>query len=250
MQSQLPEYAQRDSPFRRMDARWKLAAVLLAIGLSATLTTVAAAAVAFLGALLLLVLARLPLRWFLLRLSGVALFLSLFLVLLPLTMPGETWALGPLRISQPGVRLAGLIVLKALTAVALVLFLLATAPFETTLKAAHALHVPSLLVQLLMLTYRYIHLLGDELHKLRIALRLRGYRNRVSAHCYRTIGHVTGTLLVRSYERAERVGHAMRCRGFTGSFRALTSFRTRAADVALFGMMVLASVLIWSWERF
>ena len=98
--------------------------------------------------------------------------------------------------------------------------------------------VPGLLVQLLMLTYRYVFLFGDELHKLRIALRLRRYRNRPSLHSYRTIGHVTGTLLVRSYERAERVGQAMRCRGFDGQFRTLHAFHTRWQDVAWFVVIV------------
>src|SRR5437868_4244073 len=83
----------------------------------------------------------------------------------------------------------------------------------------------------LVLTYRYTFLLAEELGRLRIALRVRGYRNRANLHSYRTIGHVAGTLLVRSHERAERVGQAMRCRGFDGRFRSLTAFRTRWPDV-------------------
>ena len=39
-----------------------------------------------------------------------------------------------------------------------------------------------LLVQLTLLSYRYLFLLADELGRLRIALRVRGYRNRVAAH--------------------------------------------------------------------
>jgi cobalt/nickel transport system permease protein len=62
--------------------------------------------------------------------------------------------------------------------------------------------------------------------------------NRPSRHCYRTLGHVAGTLLVRGHERAERVGQAMRCRGFDGHFRTLTTFRTTAADVTAFLLIV------------
>ena len=102
--------------------------------------------------------------------------------------------------------------------------MLATAPLEVTLKAAHALRVPGLLVQLALLSYRYLFVLGDELARLRVALRVRGYRHRANWHSYRTVGHVAGTLLVRGYERAERVGQAMRCRGFDGRFRSLTEF--------------------------
>ena len=87
------------------------------------------------------------------------------------------------------------------------------------------------LIQLALLSYRYLFVLGDELDRLRVALRVRGFRNRASWHSYRTVGHAAGTLLVRGYERADRVSAAMRCRGFDGRFRSLAVFRTRRADV-------------------
>src|SRR5207302_4583571 len=127
---------------------------------------------------------------------------------------------------------------KALTVITLVVVLMATAPLNVTLQAAHALHVPGLLVQLAMLTQRYLFLLSAELARLRVALRVRGYRNRATRHSYRTVGHIAGTLLVRGYERAERVGQAMRCRGFDGQFRSLAAFRTRPVDVLAFVLIV------------
>jgi cobalt/nickel transport system permease protein len=86
----------------------------------------------------------------------------------------------------------------------------------------------------MVLTHRYIFVLGAELSRLRTALRVRGFRNRASRHSYRTVGHVAGTLLVRGYERAERVGQAMRCRGFDGRFRSPIEFRTTWADLLFF----------------
>ena len=77
---------------------------------------------------------------------------------------------------------------------------------------------------------------------MRIALRVRGYRNRAIAHSYRTIGHVAGTLLVRGHERAERVGQAMRCRGFDGRFRSLTAFHTTLRDVVCCLIVVSGAV--------
>jgi cobalt/nickel transport system permease protein len=222
-----------------MDPRWKLVGVLVAIVAIVFLQTVLAAAVALLGAFALLASARLPWQWYAARLGGVAVFLLLFAVFLPLTMPGDDWYLGPLAISARGLTVAAWICIKALAVVAMTLFLLATAPLETSLHAAHALRFPGLASQLLLLTYRYVYLFGDELGKLRIALRLRGYRNRASAHSYRTIGRVTGTLLVRSYERAERVGQAMRCRGYDGQFRSLRTFHTCRADVIGFAILLL-----------
>jgi cobalt/nickel transport system permease protein len=238
MQHEIVRYARLDSPAHRMDPRWKLAALGVCGMALVCLQTVPATAMALAGALTLLIATRLPLRWLLARMGGVAAFLALFFILLPLTMPGDEIALGPLRLSERGLEVATLVCLKALAFVALVLLVVATSPIETTLQAAHALRVPGLVVQLLTLAYRYIFLLGDELGRLRVALRVRAYRNRASWHCYRTIGNAAGTLLVRSFERAERVSAAMRCRGFDGRFRSLHAFQTRASDLGKFAIVV------------
>lgn len=235
-----------DSPLGRLDPRWKLAAVTLAAAAAAVVRTPRAAAAALAGAVVLAVLGRLPVRWCLARVGAAVLFVAVFA--LPLVFfhqgAGAVWAIGPASFSAAGVETALVLTCKAAALVLLALVLLATAPLDATLKAAHALHAPGLLVQLTLLSYRYLFLLADELGRLRIALRVRGYRNRVGAHSYRTIGAVTGALLVRGWERAERVGQAMRCRGFDGRFRSLTGFRTTAADVVAFVAIVAAAACV------
>jgi cobalt/nickel transport system permease protein len=235
---------QTDSPLGRFDPRWKLAALFLAALAVALLQTIPAAALALAGALGLAWLARLPRSWFLARLGVITLVLLVFVLPLPFFLRGEgpSYRLGILQVSGPGLTVALLLVLRTLAVVTLLLVLVATAPLEATLKAAHRLRVPGLFVQLALLSYRYLFVLGDELARLRVALRTRGYRNRASRHCYRTIGHVAGTLLVRGHERAERVSQAMRCRGFDGRFRTLNTFRTRWTDVLTFLVLVGAAV--------
>jgi cobalt/nickel transport system permease protein len=240
-----------ESPVSRLDPRWKLAALLLAAAAVAALRTWPAAALALAGALFLAALGRLAARWFLARLAAVAGLLALFAGTLPflLTGPGPAWDVGPVHVSAYGLGAALLLVSKALALLTLMLVLLATAPLDATFKAAHALRVPGLLVHLAMLTYRYLFVVADELARLRVALRVRGYRNRASRHSYHTVGSVAGTLLVRSYERAERVGQAMRCRGFDGRFRSLTAFRTTPADVVAFGLIVASAAGLLGWDR-
>jgi cobalt/nickel transport system permease protein len=244
MQTKLAEYVHRDSPLHRLDARWKLAAAAMCVVTVLILRTLPAAGLALLVSVLLLWLSRLPWSWFIARLGSVALFLLLVLVLLPFTVPGEGVDVGSFHASARGTLLALLIGAKVLTITALTLLVSATAPLEQTLKAAHALCAPGLLVQLIMLTYRYLFVFGDELDKLRITLRLRCYRNRATAHSYRTIGNVTGSLLVRSYERAEQVGQAMRCRAFDGRFRTLQRFHTTRTDLVSAGGLVFAAAIL------
>ena len=243
---------QTTSLLSRLDPRWKLAALLIAAAVAASLHTLPATVAALAVSLLLALLARLPARWFLERLGAAAFFLALFTLPLPwlLTGEGAVWTYGPLRLSWHGVEVALLLAAKAIALVTLFLTAQATASLEATLKAAHSLRIPGLLVQLGLLTYRYVFVLADELRRLRIALRVRGYRNRVRRHSYRTAGHIAGTLLVRGYERAERVGQAMRCRGFDGQFRSLTAFATRPGDVVAFLLITASSaaLAVWDWS--
>lgn len=237
----------------RMDPRWKLVSLTVAAFSIAFHRALPPALVALLLAWLLVLIGRIPQAWFARRAGMVALFVGLFVVWLPFmgegpACKGPAWEIGPLQLSKAG-SLQGLhVLIKALAIFSLMLVVWSTAAVESTMKAAHALHVPGLVVQLLALTYRYIFLVGEELRRLRIALRARGYRNRANLHSYKTIGHVAGSLLVRGYERAERVSQAMRCRAFDGNFRSLADFQTRRADVAFFaGVVVLAGALL-TWD--
>jgi cobalt/nickel transport system permease protein len=186
---------------------------------------------------ILVAVARLPIRWVFRRTAAVALGLLPLLLLIPLSADG-----GPARLA--------LIAAKAGASVLLALVLLGTASLPATLHAAQCLRVPGLLVQLVLMTYRYTFVLADELARLRRALRVRGFRFRMNRHGYRTAGHVVGTLLVRGAERAEGVAAAMRCRGFDGRFRSTTAFHTTAADLAFFaGILGVATVLLaWDWR--
>jgi cobalt/nickel transport system permease protein len=237
-----------ESVVSRWDPRWKLAALVLAVAAVVALRALLPCLVAFAAAVALAALARLPARVFLTHLGGAAAFLALFAVLLPfLPAPGPAWEVGPVRVSAHGLTAAARLCLKALTVLALMLVLWVTTPPTDLFKAAHALRVPGVVLHLLVLTYRYLFLLVEELGRLRLALRVRGYRNRPNFHSYRTVGHVAGTLVVRGAERAERVGQALRCRGFDGRFRSLTEFRTRAGDVLAFtlAVAVAAGLVVW-----
>lgn len=240
-----------DSPLHRLDPRWRLASLLAAAVAFALLKTLPAVVAALAVSLLLIGAAKVSLHWFLKRLRPIVLFVALFTVPLPLLArdDGPSWEFGPLSFSLQGVVTALIIFGKAITIANLMLVLFATALPGATLKAAHSLWLPSLLIQLTALTIRYVAVLGQELARIRIALRVRGYRNRMDRHSYRTIGHVAGTLLVRGFERAERIGQAMRSRGFDGRFRALTEFHTASADVLLFLVTVGTAAGLLVWDR-
>src|SRR5258708_26642533 len=96
-------FPQSDSVVRHLDPRWKMAAVLIAGVGVVLLQTLPAGAAALLVAVLLVVVSRLPARWYLARVGAVGIFLALFAVFLPFVVPGTvTLRVGPVSLSLAG----------------------------------------------------------------------------------------------------------------------------------------------------
>jgi len=225
-----------DSPLARLDPRWKLAALAIIILVTGFLRTVPTIVMVLAISVLLLALARLPRQFLFWRLGTFLLLLAFFLVFLPITQGWEglnaTWKVGS----------------RALAIYCFGLVLLATAPFATTIHAAQSLGLPRIFAHITLLSYRYIFVLADEFSRIRLALRLRGFRNRMDRHSYRTIGNVAGSLLVRGTDRAERIAWAMHCRGFDGRFRSLNQFQTRFWDILFFVVMIVLAAGLLAWD--
>jgi len=225
-------HAGRDSLVHRWDPRAKivgLGALILAIALNqhhlaATIGLVLAAAAALI--------ARLPVRWTLRRLRPVFLVLALFLVILPFTGGPLTSSLGPVPYSMRGLYLAILLLYKGIAIATLALVMFGTARFDRSMRALERLRVPRRLVELTLFTYRYLFVLSADLARMRMGLRAQGYTPGLSPHALATSANLVGVVLVRSFERTERIGRAMVARGYAGTVPTLETFEMKAADVA------------------
>lgn len=226
----------------RLDPRWKSAALIVAVVTAASLRTPTAAGIMFFFALVTALAARIPPWLYLKRTAALMPFLLFIGVSLPLlvTDGGTEWHIFYLTISAQGLRIAGLVALKTLTIATMTLIYFETTTVQDALQAAYRLRVPGLLVRLTLMTHRYLYLLADEMSRMHTALRLRGYRPGATLRDCRTLGHAAGALFVRGHERAERVGYAMRCRGFAGRFHSLAEFRTVPADIFVF--VIIAAI--------
>ena len=95
--------------------------------------------------------------------------------------------------------------------------------------ALERLRFPSKLVFLFLFTYRYLHVIADEWHKLHGAARLRGFAPKTNMHTYRTFGNMLGMVFVHSFDRSVR-------------FQSVAVFRATSRDavfaVAAFACMV------------
>lgn len=237
------------SPLSRWDGRWKLAAVLVTVGAVAALDHLLPAVAALALGLVLLALARLPSAWVRSRLLLFGFSALPFLLVLPFTLEGPGWDFGPVHVSERGLTAGFAVLCRGLAIGCFALLLVGTAPLHHTLAAAHKLRVPGLLVQLTVLAYRYAFLLADEMRRLRVAMRTRGFTTRATRHGYRAVGHAAGALLVRGADRADHVAAAMRCRGFDGTFHTLLAFRTTRGDIMSFAALVAVAVALVIWDR-
>lgn len=241
MQTTLPSQFQGNSVWHQMDARWKLIGTVVALLLLVCIRSAPGSLFCFFLSLLILCSAQLPMRWWMDRLAGVGLFLFMVVCLLPLSMQPASWSWGYLQISQTGLALAITILFKALAATALVLLLFGTEHVETTLHAATALKAPQSVLRILLICWRYVQVMYEVVQDFRVALRMRGFRNRPSWQLYRTLSQVVGTMLILGFERAERAAQAMRCRGYQGRVVSLESFGTMRVDPWLFICLLVPS---------
>ena len=107
--------------------------------------------------------------------------------------------------------------------------LMATTPIDNLCAALRMLHVPKLLVTLLLLTYRYVGVMTEELAVMTDAYHLRAPGQKgihISAW-----GSFLGQLLLRSMDRAQELYSSMLLRGYHQHlhYADIPPFRTRDA---------------------
>lgn len=243
--------AHGDSYLHRIDPRLRITAAAFFSCTVAVFDAFPALIAACGSALVLLFLAGLPLREIRRRLAVVLGFLVLIWLLLPITYEGEiARAFGPVRLYWPGIGLAARITLKSTAIVAVFTALAATIPVNALGQALARLRLPAKLVYLLLMCYRYIFVIEQEYHRLRTAMKIRGFKPRTSLHTYRSYAYLVGMLFVRAAARADRVHQAMCCRGFNGRFYSLAAFPPHPVNrwfaVAATSVMVALLWLEWS----
>lgn len=134
------------------------------------------------------------------------------------------------------------IVVRALLCTAAAILLVAVTGVPAIGEAMGRLGAPQALVVQLLFMYRYLFVLGEEAAQASRARALRsfGRRGMGPGPFAAMIGH----LLLRSWERAERIHQAMLARGFTGQFRSIRRYRFGLAELATLLLFVGTCLLL------
>lgn len=248
--------AHGSSLVHRWEPRCKLIALLGFALFAVTLTSPWLVGVALLVAGGVHILSGLPWHRPLRRLQAISGFLVMLLVVLPLTAatrPGDPFilfeGLAGLAVNLRGLELAMVIAGKACTVALLAEPLLATAPPAATMAGLQRLGLPPTIGSLLLMTHRYLFVFRDEMVRMRTGMQARGFRPRTSMAGLHDLSNVLGMLLVRSYERTERVQQAMLARGYRGSLPQPEQPPALSGDWVAAGMMLTLGLALLVTDR-
>jgi cobalt/nickel transport system permease protein len=142
---------------------------------------------------------------------------------------------GSLGISGGWVSFASIIARSALT-VGAAFILVGITGFTAVCQALERLGMPQVFAVQLLFLYRYIFVLAEEGNRASRARELRSCGKKGLGIA--SFGSMIGHLLLRTWQRAERIHMAMLARGFTGEFHAGRPSR--------FGAPEIRFVMIWS----
>jgi cobalt/nickel transport system permease protein len=130
--------------------------------------------------------------------------------------------LGPFGISGGWISFASIMVRSILT-VGVALIMVGVTGFSAGCKALEQMGMPQAFVVQLLFLYRYIFVLTEEGARTARARELRSFGKKGME--LKAFGSLVGHLLLRTWERAERVYQAMLCRGFNGVFHVRRDYR-------------------------
>ncbi|QIP86074.1 cobalt ECF transporter T component CbiQ [Streptomyces sp. Tu 2975] len=167
--------------------------------------------------------ARIPSGFLLKRLLIEIPFVA-FALLMSFVVPGEQTDVLGIPLSVPGLWGAWNILAKGTLGVAASVILASTTELRSLLLGLQRLRLPSLLVQIASFMIRYGDVIADEMRRMSIARRSRGFEARGVRH-WGVLAKSAGALFIRSYERGERVHLAMVSRGYTGTMPVLDDVR-------------------------
>lgn len=216
----MDELGRMDTPQHRLDARTKIIttiAFIIAV-MSFPRYEVSSLMPLFLFPFVVMALGNIPAGYIFKKVAFAAPF-ALFVGLFnPLFDQHTVLTVGPHTISGGWLSFASIMVRFSLT-VSAALILVACTGIHRLCAGLEQMGVPRLFAIQLLFLYRYLFVIGEE------GLRMiRGVQMRapgVKSLRLRTYGSLTGHLLLRSMDRAQRIYQAMVSRGFDGQVRIL-----------------------------
>ena len=237
----LDQYAHIESPITGTPPVVRLlGTVVLAVG-AAALPLGAWVHMAILALVvgMLALMARVPARVMLFRVSGPLAFVVLASTAVLFLVPGQpVFRAGPVVVTDGGLLRFGSAIGRALVALGAAVILVSTTGFPDLVSAFRNLRLPRAVTTSLSLAYRLLYTLFDEIERIERAARSRNAGAGARRRRQLAVG-VAATVLTRSLARGERTYRAMLARGYHGDMPSLHPRRANASSLIGLGVLTV-----------
>lgn len=243
----LEEYTEGNSFLHRLDARIKLMCAIITIFCIVALSHWYVPLLFFGVCFGLVIYSKARVKVYLDRLLIPLALLGFIGLIMPFTYGSTIIARVPyltLPIYSQGIYFGVLVFTRCISAVSVLNLLILVTPISKVMDSFAWFHVPAVIVDTMLLMFRYIGILGDESMRMYRAQASRcghsksvGYFSRLA-----NFGTMAGALIVRAFDRSIKVGNAMISRGYTGKNNLFTLEKKKLPKLdAFIGAMVITA---------
>lgn len=152
--------------------------------------------------------------------------------------------------SRAALQYAGQLILTALSSVSCLYFLAFSTPMPDILEVLRRLHCPKLLIELMLLIYRFIFILLNTASAISVAQECR-LGNKDYKTALNSFGKLGSVLMIRAMSRSNRLYDAMEARCYDGSIHVLSETRPPKKKVILAIVVFDTCLFLFAlWRRF
>ena len=141
---------------------------------------------------------------------------------------GVGWGVGPLRLTQEGLTTAAGILAHGIAGTLASMVLATTTPMVDLLTWLRGVHLPDPLLEVASLTYRLLFLLLATTIAVRGAQQARLGDEATFRRRWATVAATTGSIILRTWDRAARLQRGLEGRGYEDSLVTLAPIRRRS----------------------
>lgn len=258
------EYAHLNSILHRWHPAYKIISLIILIFAFATVKNITLIPLMLIITGILYLITKLPFSFLINYLQYPGLIILGIVGLLPFfSGTNVIWQYSMISIKLEGLQALLLISTRFISIITITLILFGTTPFFTIIKTFQNWGLSPIIVDMILLTYRYLFTIFDQLEILEKSAQLRGFNfrkfTRKNLEVYATL---VGNLLIRSYEQSHRIYQAMQLRGYgqIKTINNLTSYENNYKinsqlmqkyfnlDSILLMIIILISLLIMTLE--
>ena len=246
----LEEYTEGNSALHKLDSRIKLLCAITAIFCIVALSHWYVPLLFFGACFGLVTYSRAKIKVYIDRLLIPITLIAFIGIIMPFTYGTTIVARVPflmIPIYSQGIYFGILVFTRAISAVSVLNLLILVTPISSVMDALAWFRVPGVLIDTMLIMFRYIGILSDESGRMyRAQVSRCGHSKSVGYFSKLTnIGNIAGSLLVRAFDRSQKVGDAMVSRGYTAKYSLFMNLEKKKLPKldAFIGALVIAATV-------